>query len=147
MLHAFLLINAKIASGLLKPLVLIFLTWLWGALLAFRLLPYGLSVTSRPIGQPLADDALHGAGGALHVIYAEPNAIAIAEIELRQIAVQMLLAAMLVDALHAALEDRVVAFDGVGADDDRSASSYADVFLVAVLDGLVARETRSPTSS
>ena len=69
---------------------------------------------SLPIGEPLADDALNGARGTLYVIYAQPDAVAIAEIELRQIAVQMLLAAMLVDALHAALEDRVVAFDGVG---------------------------------
>ena len=56
-------------------------------------------------------------GGPLNVIYAQPNAIGIAEIKLREIAVQVLLAAMLVDALHAALEDRIVALDGVGADD------------------------------
>ena len=40
----------------------------------------------------------------------------VAEIELGQIAVKMLLAAMLVNADHAALEDAVVALDGVGAD-------------------------------
>src|ERR1700687_1328170 len=84
--------------------------------LAFRLLPYGLSVTSRPIGQSLADSALNRAGGTLNIIYAEPNAVAISEIEFRKITVQMLLGAMLIDALHAALENRVVAFDRVGGD-------------------------------
>jgi hypothetical protein len=49
--------------------------------LAFRLLPYGLSVTSRSIGQSLADCTLNRAGGPLNVIYrtdygdAETNAI------------------------------------------------------------------------
>jgi hypothetical protein len=84
--------------------------------LAFRLLPYGLSVTSRSIGQPLADCTLNRAGGTLNVIYAEPNAVGIAEIELAQISVQMFFTAMLVDALHAALEDRIVALNGVGGD-------------------------------
>ena len=37
-----------------------------------------------------------------------------AEIVFREVAVQMLLRAVLVDALHAALEDREVALDGVG---------------------------------
>src|SRR6202051_995213 len=102
--------------------------------LAFRLLPYGLSVTSRSIGQPLADSALNRAGGALNVIYAEPNAVAISEIELRQIAVQMLLLAMLVDAFHAALEDRIVALNGVGR------NIVADVFLGLVVHGVVAEK-------
>ncbi len=69
---------------------------------------------SRSIGEPLADDTHKGALGTLHVIYAKPNAVAIAEIEFAQIAVQMALAAMLVNALHAALEDRVIALKGVG---------------------------------
>ena len=47
------------------------------------------------------------------VVHAELGAVAVAEIELRQIAVQMLFAAMLIDALHAALEDREEAFDRV----------------------------------
>src|SRR4051794_36929530 len=73
----------------------------------FRLLfPYGLSVVRRRVGQSLSDDALHGAGGAFCIVYAQPHPIGIAEIELREIAVQMLLAAMLVNPDHAALEDR-----------------------------------------
>ena len=68
--------------------------------LVLRVLPYGLSVTRRPIGQTLPNDAFHRAFGALYVIAAEPHAVVIAEIELRQISVQVLLFAMLVDALH-----------------------------------------------
>jgi hypothetical protein len=84
---------------------------------ALRLLPYGLSVISRcSVSKPLSDDALYRAGSALNVIYAKPNAIGIAEIELREIAVQMLFIAMLVDTLHAALENRIEALDGVGVD-------------------------------
>src|SRR5580693_7722031 len=82
-----------------------------------RLLPYGLSVISCSISKPLADDTLHRSRGTFHVIYAEPNAIAIAEIVLGEITMQMLLAAMLVDALHAALENREIAFNRVGGDD------------------------------
>lgn len=40
----------------------------------------------------------------------------VAEVELREIPVEMFLLAMLVDALHPALEDRIVAFDRVGVD-------------------------------
>ena len=93
------------------------LSVIFGSAFAFRrLFPYGLSVTSCSISEPLADDTFYRAFGALHIIYAKPDAIAIAEIKLRKIAVQMLLAAMLVDAFHAALEDRIVAFNGIGAD-------------------------------
>jgi hypothetical protein len=82
-----------------------------------RLLPYGRSLRSRSIGETLSNDTFDCARGALYVIYAEPDAIAIAEIEFGKIAVQMLFAAMLVDALHAAFEDRIVAFNCVGMDD------------------------------
>jgi hypothetical protein len=70
---------------------------------AFRLLfPYGLSDISRSISQSLATHK--GAFGALYVIYAELHAIGIAEIKFAQIAMQMTLTAMLIDALHTALE-------------------------------------------
>src|SRR5689334_13996249 len=85
--------------------------------LAFRLLPYGLSVTSLPVGQPLPNDALQRLLGARHVIHTPRDAVAIAEIELREIAMQVLLFAVLVDALHAALEDRIEALNRVGGDD------------------------------
>src|SRR6266852_5738952 len=47
---------------------------------------------------------------------------------------QMLLGAVLVDALHAALEDAVVALNRVGVD------PAANIFLLAVIDGIVARK-------
>jgi len=75
-----------------------------------RLLPYGLSDMRRPISQTLSNDALYGAFSSLNVVYAQPNTIAIAEIELREIAMQVLLFAVLIHALHAALEDREIAF-------------------------------------
>ena len=53
---------------------------------------------------------------ASHVIHAKGNAVVIAEIKLSEIAVQMLLAAMLVGAFHAALEDAEIVLDGVGVD-------------------------------
>src|ERR1700681_1766461 len=85
--------------------------------LAFRLLPYGLSVTSGAVRQALADDSFERALGALHIVHAEPHAVAIPEIEFRQVAVQVLLGAMLIHALHATLEDRIEAFDRIGGDD------------------------------
>jgi hypothetical protein len=88
-------------------------------------------VVRLPVSEPLSNDAFNRAFGALHVIYAKANAIAVPEIELRQISVQVLLFAMLIYAFHAALEDRIVAFDGVGVDDP------AHVFVGRVIDGLM----------
>jgi hypothetical protein len=96
-----------------------------------RLLPYGRSVISRSISKPLSDDALNRALGALHVIYAEPNAIAIAKVELSKVTVQVLFAAMLVDAGHATLENRIVTFNGIGVDDP------THIFISRMVDGLV----------
>jgi hypothetical protein len=96
-----------------------------------RLLPYGRSLTSRSIGEALPNDAFDRAFGAFYVIYAEPDAIAIAKIEFGKVAVQMALAAMLVDALHAAFEDRIEAFNCVSVDDP------THVFADAVIDGLM----------
>ena len=52
-----------------------------------RLLPYGRSLTSRSIGEALPNDSFDRTFGAFYVIYAEPDAIAIAEIEFGKIAV------------------------------------------------------------
>ena len=46
---------------------------------------------------------------------------------------------MLIDALHAALEDRIETFHGVGGDD--ALAVIADVFLVGVVDGEVRADT------
>jgi hypothetical protein len=112
---------------------------------ALRLLPYGRSVTSRSIGNALADDALQSKFGASRVIYSKPHAIGMPEIELRQIAVEML-SLQLIDALHAAFEDRVAAFDRVGVDrlgvqpiELVNPELMPDIFFLAVVYGLVAR--------
>jgi hypothetical protein len=68
---------------------------------------------SRSIGKPLADDAKKRLIGAGLIVHAERDAVIVAEIELGEVAVQVLLRAMLVDALHPALEDRKVALNGV----------------------------------
>ena len=53
------------------------------------------------------------------------DTVRIAEIKLGEVTVQMLLAAMLIDALHAAFEDLNRAFDRVGVDEP------PNVFLLA----------------
>jgi hypothetical protein len=58
----------------------------------------------------LARCVLHGKRGTFPVIEAETNAVIVAEVVFRQIAVQMLLGAVLIDAAHPALEDREIAF-------------------------------------
>jgi len=51
---------------------------------------------SRFISQPLAFDALQGTVGPLAIVNAEPDAVAIAEIKFGEIAVKVLLAAVLI---------------------------------------------------
>src|ERR1700729_1832529 len=100
--------------------------------LAFLLFPYGLSVSRPRVSEALSNDTLDCSLSALHVVNTKTDAIAIAEIELRKIAVQMAFAAMLVNALHAAFEDRIESFDGIGMD------VPANVFLAAMVHALVA---------
>lgn len=56
-------------------------------------------------------------------------AIVVAEVEFCKIAVQMVLAAVLIDALHSTLEDREEAFDGVGVD---GGINLRDVFALSM---------------
>lgn len=85
--------------------------------LAFRAGPYlCFPSVSRSVSQPLPDDALQSALGALSVIYSELDAIAMAEIELADISVQMLLRAVLVDTLHSALENAVISLSRIDFD-------------------------------
>src|SRR5437762_13175368 len=74
----------------------------------------GSSLMSRLIGEPLALHAEQKNLGAVLIFDAERLAIAIAEIEFSKVAVQVIVPAVLVDALHSALEDREESFDGVG---------------------------------
>lgn len=80
------------------------------------------------IGEPLADDAGQDLIGAALVVHAQRNTMIVPEIELRKIAMQVLFGAMLISAAHAALEDREVAFDGVGV------NLAANVLTFAVID-------------
>src|SRR5437588_370652 len=93
------------------------------------------SCTSRFVSQALAPDAFKGKIGALlHVANARRFPIGVAEIKLAQIALQVRFRDVLVNAIDAVLEDRKVAFNGVGMD------RAANVFLSGVLHGEVARE-------
>ena len=71
---------------------------------------------SRSVSQPLANDALQHPVGAGDIVNAKADPVVAPEIELCDVAVQMPLGAMLVDALHAPLEHAVEAFGGVGVD-------------------------------
>ena len=50
---------------------------------------------------------------AFRVLYPKSRAVRVSEIELCNVAMQVLLAAMLINAFHAALEDAVISFDQV----------------------------------
>ena len=87
----------------------------------------------RPsISKALADDAFSRKFGAHKIIHAERGACVVTKIELREIAVQMLLAAVLINALHAALKNREVAFNRI------SGHVAANVFLATMIYSFVA---------
>ena len=70
-------------------------------------------ITRPLISQTLALDTDKRVFRALNISNPKFNAVIIAEIKLRDIAMQMSLAAMLIDALHAALEDAEKTFNSV----------------------------------
>ncbi len=80
----------------------------------------GLGVLGLPVrpavGKPLTLRPDQRERGALLIVHAQRDAVGIPEIKLRQIAVQVLFRAVLINALHAALEDGEEAFDlsGIG---------------------------------
>ena len=85
-------------------------------------MPFGASgcETSPAVSEALADDTFQRLLGSLPIVEAVRGTVRVAEIELGEIAVQMLLRAMLVDAPHAPhapVEDAEIAFDGVGVDE------------------------------
>ena len=86
------------------------------------------------IGQPLADDALQGQLGALSIAAAKLHAVVVAEIKLCNVAMQVLLSAVLIDALHAPLKDAVVTLKGV------CVGIAPDVLARAMRDELMAGE-------
>ena len=84
--------------------------------------------TGPPIGKVHAPDGRRHNAVALFVVNAETYATVVADVDLRQIPMQMLLTAVLVDASEAALEDRKVALDRVGV------SIAAHVFRDGMID-------------
>lgn len=92
---------------------------------------------SRSVGKALAPDAQESTVGTGPVVDAESNPAVIPKIELSKVAMQVLLAAVLIDALHPTLEDGEVAFDGL--------SMYLwiveiDPHLCAMIDAAMLRE-------
>ena len=69
-----------------------------------------------PPHEALAFRAFDRRKRAVDIATAEPDAVIVAEIKFGKVAVQMLFGAMLIDALHAAFEDRKRAFDSIGVD-------------------------------
>ena len=68
------------------------------------------------------------------VILSIGNPIVVAELELGNVPMQVLLGAMLIDTLHAPLEDREISLDGIGMD------GAATVFPGCVADEIVIGE-------
>ena len=88
--------------------------------------------TSPPIGEALAGDAFEGLGGSLRILNI---AVIVAKIEFAKIALEVLLADVLVHAVDAALQDAEIVLDRVGVPE-----ATADVFLDRVIDRAVADE-------
>src|SRR5208283_2845208 len=80
------------------------------------LLFLGGCFVSAPIREALSDDAKRHPIGAIHIFATKRRTVRITEVELSKVAVQMLLAAVLVNALHASLENRVISFNCVRVD-------------------------------
>src|SRR5205823_13863714 len=87
--------------------------------------------TSRFVGEATALCAFDGQRRALHVINTALLTVAVAEIELREIAMQMRFADVLIGAVNAALQNRKEPLDGVGVD------VAANVLIGTVLDRTV----------
>jgi hypothetical protein len=90
---------------------------------------------SSPIRETLASGVLYGKRRTLTIIVAERDAVIVAPIVFRQVAVQMLLFTVLIDALHAALENTEVAFNSIGV--NLLAILVANIFFDAVLDSFM----------
>src|SRR5438067_1050216 len=69
---------------------------------------------SRSVGEPLADDAAERPVGALYIVNAECDALVVPEVELGEVALQVLFVDVVIYADDSALQDREIAFNGVG---------------------------------
>ena len=90
---------------------------------------------SPPIREPLTFNAKQGRFCSANIVNTEPDTVVVAELELGQVAAQVFLVAVLIDALHATLEQAEVAFDSVGVD---RGILKRDVLAYAVVDRVVA---------
>ncbi len=94
---------------------------------------------SWPVHEALALRASERSRRTFSVVNVQCNSVIVAEIELRDITVNMSFAAMLVDALHAAFKDAVEALKGIGV------NLATAIFASTVIDVFVAR--KNPCSS
>jgi hypothetical protein len=78
------------------------------------------------VGEALSADVLQHGFRALLVIDAERNAVVVAELEFGEIALQVILRALPIHALHAALEDREEVGDLEGALELPTAHAFLD---------------------
>ena len=69
--------------------------------------------TNPPIGEALVTDGSEQHFGAFGIAHTERGAAVVTEVEFRQVAVEVSLAAMLIDADHAAFEHREHVLDSV----------------------------------
>src|SRR5205809_429840 len=93
-------------------------------------------VLIRPsIGEPLAFRSQQSRFGARIVIRAKRDSVVVAELELRHVTMQVLLVAMLINALHPALEQAKETLNRVGMD---SGIFKGDVLAFSVIDRAVA---------
>jgi hypothetical protein len=90
------------------------------------------------VGETAPLCALERNRGAAHVVNAKPLAVAVAEIKLGQIALQVRFAHMLVNAVNPTFQDREEAFHAIGGDE--AVAFAAGVFILAVIDGLMRGE-------
>lgn len=86
--------------------------------------------TNPPIGQALADDAAESKVTARVVINAERKAVRVAEVEVAQVALQMLRTVVLIDTAHAALKDDKKAFDRICVEGAVALASVLDARVI-----------------
>jgi hypothetical protein len=85
----------------------------WTGAMTFCEYKGGLFPTSPPIGEPLAFDTQCGFGEALVIVHAERHTLVVAEIELAEIALQVLLRHVVINTSDAALQDREIVLNRV----------------------------------
>jgi hypothetical protein len=87
--------------------------------------------TRQSIGQPLAFDAFERLLGALGILNAKAGTIIVTKVELSEIAMQVRLAHVVIDACDAALEDRIEILGRV----DMDKAAHACIFICRMVDG------------